>query len=154
MIVLEFFEKMFPKKRAFSQIEYVEEESFVETCYSLKQIYEELNQEYFENKLTTSIIWFGDKNHKSRRRKILGSYDAARNRIKVNRILDDLDVPYFFISYIIFHEMLHSVYPPKRGKRGRWQIHHKEFKQNERRFSEYAKAKAWEKANKHRFLIM
>ncbi|NNM44096.1 MAG: hypothetical protein HKM07_07100 [Chlamydiae bacterium] len=154
MIVVEFFEKMFQRRPAPSKIEYPQEETFVESHFKIKQMYEELNVEYFQNKVNASIVWFGDKHKRSTRRKILGSYDISQNKIKINRILDHSDVPYFFVSFIIFHEMLHSVYPPKRGKRGRWQIHHREFKQNEKNFSEYARAKAWEKANKHRFLVI
>lgn len=67
-----------------------------------------------------------------------------QNIIKINPIMDDITIPAYFIEYIVYHEMLHAVYPPILGK-GKRIVHHKKFIEMEKNFPDYAKAKAWEK---------
>lgn len=149
MILVNFFEKFFLTRK----IRVKKEPVYTETIYNIQEIYNLLNETYFQNKISVDIRWFGNKRHNAYRKKILGMYDSSKNMIKIHRVLDHSDVPYFFVSYIIYHEMLHVAFPPKRGKKGRWQIHHGEFKKNEKSFSDYAIARDWEKKNKHRFLL-
>ena len=67
-----------------------------------------------------------------------------QNVIKINPILNDREVPDYFIEYIVYHEMLHAVYPPIRigPKRA---VHHKKFLEMEKTFPHYDIAKKWEK---------
>lgn len=74
--------------------------------------------------------------------------------VKVNRVLDREDVPLSFVRYIVFHEMLHHLYPPKRGKRGRRDIHHSEFRTHERRFQEFDQAKAFLRQWRERHFVI
>ncbi len=119
--------------------------------YDLKAIYEELNTLYFDRKLTLAITWFGSPQRTVKCQRILGLYDFRHELIKIHRLLDHPHFPPYFISYVVYHEMLHSLYPPIRGKRGRNKIHHLEFKEQERCFAEYAIARQWEQENKHLF---
>ena len=62
-------------------------------------------------------------------------------------------VPRWFIEYVVFHEMLHSVVPDKYDrKRRRRIVHTEEFLEKERKFRWYRRAKAWEVANLPRLL--
>ena len=119
--------------------------------YDLKTIYDTINQAYFEGKLELEITWFGSAQRKARRHRKLGLYCFRTKLIKIHRLLDQKHFPPYFISYVVYHEMLHSVCPPVKARRGRYQIHHSDFKQKEREFVEYDKAKRWEEENKRLF---
>jgi predicted metal-dependent hydrolase len=119
--------------------------------YDLKAIYDMLNQDYFKNKLNVEITWFGSANRKARRHRKLGLFCFKTNRIKIHRLLDQPHFPPYFISYVVYHEMLHSVCPPVKAKRGRYRIHHPDFKMREQEFADYAMAKKWEEKNKKLF---
>ena len=66
------------------------------------------------------------------------------NRIAVNSLLDDADVPKFYLEYIVFHEILHDIYPIRR-QGGRWVLHCREFRRRERSFPLYEEACRWER---------
>ncbi|MFY7842585.1 MAG: hypothetical protein ACOVOR_01005 [Rhabdochlamydiaceae bacterium] len=114
--------------------------------YNLEDIFSSLNQRYFQNRLAIHVTWGRYYKQASRSRR-LGSYDHRKNLITVHPLLDSTDFPPYFISYIVYHEILHAVYPPFK-ERGRWVIHHQEFKIMERNFMEYELAKSWQSQNK------
>lgn len=120
-------------------------------CYDLKSIYDQINMAYFDGKLKLKITWFGSAKRIAYRHRKLGLYCFKNKMVKIHRLLDQVHFPPYFISYVVYHEMLHSVYPPIKAKRGRYKIHHDDFKQKEMQFGEYAVAKQWENANKHLF---
>lgn len=119
--------------------------------YDLKAIYDALNQDYFKNSLNLEITWFGSAQRRARRHRKLGLFCFQTNRIKIHRLLDQPHFPPYFISYVVYHEMLHSVCPPIKAKRGRFRIHHPDFKIKEREFADYGIAKRWEDENKRLF---
>lgn len=80
-----------------------------------------------------------------------GSYDFDRNLIRIHPALDRDWVPRFFVEFIIYHELLHAIFPPETGE-GRRRVHTKEFRAMERRFPRYQKAMEWEAANLRRIL--
>ena len=108
--------------------------------YDLQALYESVNAEYFDAKLDLRITWFG-RGVVPRTRILFGSYDHRNRLVKINRFLDKKEVPEHFVRYIIYHEMLHHVLPPIRGKNGRRSIHHSQFKQREKAFGEYSLAR-------------
>lgn len=108
--------------------------------YHLKEIYDQLNEKYFDNKLDLPITWFGNKFIIPRRVVRLGSYHQHTQMIKIHRLLDQAHVPHHMVAFIVYHEMLHHVLPPIVG-RGKRKIHHKAFNEREKQFEEYALAK-------------
>ena len=119
--------------------------------YDLKAIYNTLNQSYFGNKLNLEITWFGNAQRKAYRHRKLGLYYFREKLIKIHRLLDQPHFPPYFISYVVYHEMLHSVCPPVKTHRGGYRIHHLDFKKKEMEFADYAAAKRWEEENKKLF---
>jgi hypothetical protein len=113
-------------------------------CHDLKAIYDRINVAYFEGKLELGITWVGNPQSRPRTRIVLGSYHLHQQVIRINRILDQSHIPDYFVAYIVYHEMLHHVYPPRKVKRRR-EIHHHEFKEKERQFQEYGLAKEFRK---------
>jgi hypothetical protein len=120
------------------------------STHHLLDIFHQVNQEYFDNKIDLAITWSGSKQRRARIRRRLGSYHYRHRLIRIHRLLDHPDFPSSFIAYVVY-QILHSLYPPITGIGGRRCIHHSLFKQKEREFKHYAEMKAWEKTNVHRF---
>jgi hypothetical protein len=118
--------------------------------HHLRKIYDEINSQYFDGKLNLNISWFGKKNAMAKRRIVFGAYLAHLRLIKIHRRLDQKEIPLFFVSFIVYHEMLHHVIPPLSGPRGRRQIHHKFFREQEKKFPAYALAKKFQQEWKKR----
>jgi hypothetical protein len=66
-------------------------------------------------------------------------------------LLDQQFVPLWFLQYVLYHEMLHSVVPDE-VSRGRRRVHTEEFNRRERQFPRYRRARHWEEENLPRFL--
>ena len=111
--------------------------------HNLLELFENLNQEYFDNKVSADIRW-GKRHSKSRKRSItLGTYCSKNRRITIHRALDQALIPKLCVDRIIYHEMLHQIYPVKLGRYGRRQIHTREFKQAEKLFLGADMADKW-----------
>ncbi len=80
-----------------------------------------------------------------------GSFDFDQRLIRLHPILDQDWVPDYFVEFIVYHELLHAVHPPRKIANRR-SIHTPEFRAMEERFPLFHKALAWEKVNLHRFL--
>ncbi|MEJ7604356.1 MAG: hypothetical protein WKG01_41230 [Kofleriaceae bacterium] len=113
--------------------------------HDLRQIYDDLNARYFENKIDAAITWGARTGQPRRRNSIkMGSYSVEDRLIRIHRALDRAFVPRFFVEWIVFHEMLHQVHDI-RVKNGRREFHSKEFLSDEAQFEHYAEAKVWER---------
>jgi len=112
--------------------------------YDLATIYRDLKEKFFSPEYEAAIGWANLPRSSRFRHITFGTYDRHRNQIRIHPLLDDAEVPLYFISFIVYHEMLHAVCLPQLNGR-RCSIHTKEFKERERAFPHYAAAKAWEK---------
>lgn len=119
--------------------------------YNLLELYHEVNNRYFFGELDLRISWFGKKGRKNRSRFTLGHYSEPLKLIKIHKTLDCKEVPRYLISYIIYHEMLHSLYPPYVDQKGVRRIHHHEFVEREKQFTDYLIAKEWILNHRERF---
>ena len=61
-------------------------------------------------------------------------------------------VPKWFLEYVLYHEMLHSVVPEETDSAGRRRVHTEEFNRREQAFPRYRRARQWEAENLARFL--
>lgn len=113
-------------------------------AYCLQAIFDLLNAEYFSSALRSGITWGRQTNRRYRRQITLGSYNLHADTITVNRRLDSLSVPKYFVEFIVYHEMLHALLGVDE-KNGRNVIHSKEFRCMEKKFEHYWKAVEWEK---------
>ena len=101
-----------------------------------QEVYEELNARYFNNQIEIGRIGWGLR--KSRVR--LGHFDPVHHTITLSPILDSPGVPKFVVCYIIYHEMLHAVFEDT-SSHGRRKYHTREFRQAEKSYPDFAKAK-------------
>jgi hypothetical protein len=113
--------------------------------YDLRQMFDELNARYFDNRIDASITWGARTGRPRRRNSIkMGSYSVEERLIRIHRSLDRAFVPQFFVEWIVFHEMLHQVHDI-RVKNGRREFHSKEFLADEAQFEHYDQARIWER---------
>ena len=117
------------------------------TCFDLSEIFDALNEAYFNHSIQAKITW-GQRSKKRRRRNSMkmGSYSLDDKLIRIHRSLDRTFVPRFFIEWIVYHEMLHEVHqaPVVNGRR---QFHSAAFLRDEAKYEYYDLAKAWERAH-------
>ena len=115
--------------------------------YDLHRMMNEMNEEFFEGKLNNlRVTWMTGVRPLDRRRRgvVFGNYDARLNLIRVNPCLDTAQTPDYFLRFVLYHEMLHSVLDPPRRPGKRHVVHTARFRMLEKRFPQYAKAKNWE----------
>ncbi len=106
------------------------------THYDLEAMFEDLNFRYFHGLMSRPLLGW------SRRpsRTMLGHYDPSHNTIVLTKLLDSPSVPKLAVEYVLFHEMLHLRFPVEhRGARRC--VHTPEFKEAERQFSGFERAK-------------
>jgi hypothetical protein len=123
--------------------------------HDLYVIFHAVNDKYFGGAVDALITW-GRAGRpagiRTPRRSIkLGSYSATERLIRVHPALDRPWVPRYFVSYIVYHEMLHHVIPSSQGS-GRRMLHPPLFVARERLFRDFDRALTWERAHISRLL--
>ena len=103
--------------------------------YDLAPMFERLNAEYFAGSLPLPRIAWSKRVWRTQ----LGCYDPALDQIVMNRQLDRESVPEFVVAYVLYHEMLHQKHPV-RFARCRRESHSPEFRREEKKFADYARA--------------
>ena len=115
--------------------------------YDLKNMYQALNEEYFDQPLGLHITWFGEKRRSVGKRVTFGLFHDPLRLIKINRLLDNRHFPDYFVAYVIYHEMLHYVCPTYVDEKGQKHIHSKAFKEQEKKFKYFKDAQQWIREN-------
>ncbi len=122
--------------------------------HDLYQMFQGINAEYFNGSAAEVLITWGRRTRptsKQRKTIKLGSYSAVERLIRIHPALDQDWVPRYFVSYIVYHELLHHVMPAV-NLNGRAVLHPPEFLEREREFRHYERALAWEKKHIDRLL--
>lgn len=127
--------------------------------YDLEEILRYVESFYFdEQQLGLNITWYTPKKRRKRfsrsfRQNVtFGEYHAPLKLVKINTLIDNWEVPKVFVSFIVYHEVLHHIHPPKVGETGKSMIHHKEFKKAEKEFLFYDEAMHWKQEYMQNFL--
>jgi hypothetical protein len=119
--------------------------------FNLKKLFDQVNQEYFANKLDCYITW-GARRLVHRQNSIkLASYSDRTKIIRISPVLDRSYVPKYILTGIIYHEMLRH-YLGVESRNGRKMAHTKRFRRFEQRFRHYHKLQAWKEKNLYRLL--
>jgi hypothetical protein len=113
--------------------------------YDLEAIYHDLKARFFSPDYHASIGWSKRTPKSSFRHMTFGVYDRQRRQIRLHPLLDNEAVPFFFVEFIVYHEMLHATCPPLIDARGAVRPHTKEFRRQEKLYPRYEQAKAWQK---------
>jgi len=121
--------------------------------FDLKAIFDKLNARYFRNSLRKySITWGRKRKLPPREYFVFGTIQEDDRIIRIHPLLDAEFVPPWFLEYVIYHEMLHSVVPDETGANGRRRVHTEDFNRQEKRFRFYRRARQWEGENLARLL--
>ncbi|MDH5511020.1 MAG: hypothetical protein OEZ32_11810 [Nitrospinota bacterium] len=119
--------------------------------YDLGPIAAKVWRRYFSGPLKTRIMWGKHPNprpKRARRRSIrYGTYDRDRDLVTIHPALDCARVPVEFVEYVVYHEMLHKIVPPKVSADGAVRFHTREFKALERLFEGYDMLMKWQQEN-------
>lgn len=124
------------------------------SVHDLYAILNEISSKYFGGAASDLLITWGRRGSspKAARKSIkLGTYSATERLIRVHPVLDREWVPRYFVSYIVFHELLHHLVPAVNDG-GRALLHPTEFLRREREFRHYERAIAWERKHINRLL--
>jgi len=123
--------------------------------HDLYAILSDVSQRYLGSSAPPDVlITWGRHTHPSggpRKTIKLGSYSATERLIRIHPVLDREWVPRYFVSYIVYHELLHHVVPSVKDG-GRALLHSAEFLRREREFRFFERAMEWERKNIHRLL--
>ncbi len=120
--------------------------------HNLQDIFDELNEQYFEGQVEARITWGKrSKRRRSRNSIELGKYVFDDKLIRIHPVLDAEDVPRYFVASVVFHEMLHEVHGPA-SVDGRREYHPPEFHRDEERFEHYVEAVMWERTHASKLL--
>jgi len=106
--------------------------------YDLEKLFSRLNRRHFDGEIDKPVLTWSRR----RARSILGHHDAAHDTITISKTLDSVDVPEWFVEYILFHEMLHIKHPA-RIINGRRYYHTAAFRAEEQRYPGYEQAQEW-----------
>jgi len=113
--------------------------------HDLPSLWSQLNERYLQNRSRAEVAW-GRRERGRRTRSIrFGWYDPTRCLIVMNRRLDRPDVPESFVSYVLFHEMLHEVLGIGERADGKRDIHGRLFRLMEKTFPDYDEAIRFER---------
>lgn len=121
--------------------------------FDLQRMFDRLNARYFRGRLRDyEVKWGRRRKHRPKEYFIFGTIQEEDRVIRINPLLDQPFVPKWFLNYILYHEMLHSVVPDELAPNGRRRVHTDEFNRRERQFPGYYRARRWEEDNLARFL--
>jgi len=94
-----------------------------------------------------ALTWGRRAPSRSRGSLRLGSYDADTHVVRLHPVLDQPAIPEWVVRYVVFHECLHALHPPRRDAEGRWVHHGPEFRAREKLYADFERVLAWEKQN-------
>ena len=104
--------------------------------FDLHRLFDDLNGKYFDGQLQRPHIGWSTRSW----RRQFGCYDPGPNQILLNRRMDRPGVPTCAVEYVLFHEMLHVKHPTRRS--GCSMVSHsREFREEEKRFAEFERAR-------------
>lgn len=106
--------------------------------HHLQTYFDELNRHYFDNQCSIEAIGWSHQNTK----KLLGKWCNQSKSIIISSFLNSAKVPRNTVEFIIYHEMCHQMFPPQQRKSRRL-VHHRQFRENERRFEHYHSVRTW-----------
>lgn len=119
--------------------------SAVGNYYNLNELFDELNEKYFEGSLEKPLLGWSLSRSYAR----LGFYVAEKRQLVISKIFDSKKVPREVVEFLLYHEMLHIHIPVRAGKKRRI-VHPVEFRRLEHSFPNYKRIEKWITTKRHR----
>lgn len=119
------------------------------TTYDLDTLAQEVLAQCFEghfgeDRPVPELTWGRRARSRSRHSLRLGSYDPLTHVVRIHPVLDQAEVPRWFVCFVLAHELLHAKWPPKRGSGRRWIHHGAQFRAEEAAHPDCGRAHDWE----------
>src|ERR1700739_385125 len=77
-----------------------------------RAIFGQLKKRYFRGRLRGyKVMWGRRRKHRPKDYFVFGTIQEEDRVIRINPLLDQPFVPLWFLQYVLYHEMLHSVVP-------------------------------------------
>lgn len=108
---------------------------------------EEFSEQVLPAKRVPLVTWGKRSGRRAQHSLQLGCFVPESSLIRIHPVLDQAAVPSWFVRYVLFHELLHAVYPPAPGPGGRLVHHGPLFQKREARYPDYQRAHRWQDAN-------
>src|SRR5205809_8145918 len=116
--------------------------------FDLRSLFDKLNARHFGNRLRGyRVVWGRKRRERPKEYFIFGTIQEEDRVIRINPWLDQPFVPLWFLRYVLYHEMLHSVIPDETLSEGRRRVHTEEVRRREREFPRYQRARRCEEEN-------
>src|ERR1700736_1523171 len=121
--------------------------------FDLGAIFDELSRRCFRGRLRNyKVEWGRRRKHPPKDHFSFGTIQEEDRVIRIHPLLDQAFVPRWYLKYVLYHEMLHSVVPDKLLRSGRRVVHTEEFNRREREVRSYPRARRREEKTLPRFL--
>lgn len=114
-------------------------------CRDLDQVLRKVSREYGLRLPELKITWARRPRRLGRSSIRFGTYNFKSKTVAIHPALDRPEVPDYFVEYIVYHELLHALFPPLPGHRDRETAHSPEFKRFEKKFGQFKEAREFEK---------
>ncbi len=105
--------------------------------HDLCAIFDELNFKYFHGLMARPLLGWSIRPSRT----TLGHWDPSHNAIVITHLLDSDKASVLVLKFIMYHEMLHLTHPTKHNGARRC-VHTRDFKEAEKLFEEFEKAKS------------
>ena len=100
--------------------------------HSLTDIFRQVNELYFGDQVEIRKIGWSARRSWGR----LGHYDPVHNTITISPVLDSPKVPRSVVAFIVYHELLHTLFEGRTAAGGR-RHHPPEFRRAEKSHPDY-----------------
>lgn len=91
----------------------------------------------FVDRARPTLTWGARRKSRARRSLQLGCFVPSSRVVRIHPVLDHKTVPAWFVSFVLYHEILHAALPDA--------THHgPPFRERERRHPDYARTRQWE----------
>lgn len=111
--------------------------------HDLTEILRDVKAAFFPDMERVYIAWSGREGRARRRR--LGSWSPRERLVRIHTVLDQPEVPRYFIAHVVHHELCHAAADPPLTPTGRRRVHGREFQRLEAMFPELQRARDWER---------
>ncbi len=119
--------------------------------WDLEELFKKLNHQYFDGSIQAIVRWSPQIGGLSTHRH-LHTATGSHHLLTISRGYDQSSVPREAVEGVLFHEMCHIAVPPKPSQGLRRQVHHKAFREAERRYEGYEAWRSWEARHLHKEL--
>ena len=101
--------------------------------FDLRENFDRLNDRFFRGRLRGyKVMWGRRRKRRPKEYFIFGTIQEEERVIRINPLLDQPFVPRWFLQYVLYHEMLHSVVPDEETSAGRRRVHTEQFYRRDR----------------------